>query len=101
MSLTRRTVLSLSAAAAAIAAMPRVGRAAFAPQPGDWAEHVLTTRIRLSETGPAAQVWVPVAALEADDWQRPEAPEWTTTADTHLLQSQPISSTAVLACTPP
>ena len=99
MSLTRRTVLSLSAAAAAVAAMPRVGRAAFAPQPGDWAEHVLTTRIRLSETGPAAQVWVPVAALEADDWQRPEAPEWTTTADTAELKTDPSSGAQFLHAT--
>lgn len=81
MEMTRRTMVTCGAALAAMAVVPRPGRAAFLPKPSGWRTFELTTKIDLPAGGKPAQAWVPVPSITEADWMIAHDPEWTTNAD--------------------
>ncbi len=86
---TRRTFLATGTAALAAAALPRPGQAAYAPRPGPWRRFELATRVTLPLDGRAGQLWVPVPALAAEGWSRPDETTWRTDAAEAALARDP------------
>ncbi|MGY9048888.1 hypothetical protein P775_16115 [Puniceibacterium antarcticum] len=96
MDMNRRTVLMTGAAVSLLALMPRRAMAAFRPEPNGWREFELTTNIALPETSEAAQVWVPLPAVDQAGWSKPGATQWTTTADRAEVVSNPETGVMML-----
>lgn len=91
MNLNRRTILTAAGAASALAVLPRVALAAFAPKPNGWHHFEVTTRITLPAAPGGAQAWVPVPSVSEQDWMRFEPSRWTTNAAQSELRTDPLS----------
>lgn len=88
----RREFMAGTAAFSATALMlPGLARAEakFDPQPGEWRDFSIVTRIELPEANQAAQVWVPLPSLQEDAWMLPAGDEWTGTAESAEIVTDP------------
>lgn len=99
----RRDFLAASAAAAALIAVPRPGRAAvvFDPQPGPWRAFAVTNRldVRRDGAGGLVQAWVPLPSIEEPDWMLPEGDDWSGNATTAEVYTDPASGAKLLHAT--
>ncbi len=98
-STSRRNLLKLALAAAAIPAVPGLLRAApeprgFAPAPGDWRSFELRTRVRLAPQGPT-QIWLPVPSAQSD-YQRSLDDSVTGNASEAAFATDPASGARML-----
>ena len=84
MTMNRRDVLKAGGVLAAASALPAVALAhgTFAPKPGAWRNFQTVTRLEIAKPGGAAQAWVPLPAINEQDWFRPDGSTWTTNAKT-------------------
>jgi len=67
--MNRRYFLKTSGAAAALAALPELGRAqsnGFDPRPGAWRRYEITTRVEILKPAGVSRAWVPLPAVESD-----------------------------------
>jgi len=81
MTLDRRDILIGGAAAALATALPRTAGAqsAFAPRPGAWRRFEITTRLEPAKAGGGAmQAWIPLPAVNAQDWSQSNGSTWRT-----------------------
>src|SRR5690349_10094318 len=65
----RRSFLQVSAAAAAVNALPRVAFAQqlpFDPRPGGWRTFQITTRVEILKPEGASRAWIPLPSVESD-----------------------------------
>lgn len=89
MNLTRRTLLTGSASAAAAATLPASAWSSttFAPTPGAWRTFQLVTRLEIAPSAGATQAWVPVPSFSgAPEWFKPAGSTWTTNAGAAALK---------------
>ncbi|WP_312794274.1 transglutaminase domain-containing protein [Tianweitania sp.] len=102
MSLTsRRTVLKLGVAAAAMLAMPRLVLAAaqsvhrhYAPQASDWRGFDLSTSVTPPDGG-ATSVWLPIPSVDTP-WQRTLGTKWTGNASSAEVVTDPATGASML-----
>jgi len=99
MRITRRTVLGTGTAAAALSMLPGKGRAEFAPVPGGWRRFEVVTQVELPRDSRTAQLWLPLPSVSADGWSRPGTPQWTTTATTAEIWTDPTYGAQMLHAT--
>ncbi len=90
MILNRRTVLKTGAAASAVAVLPALAQAGFAPRPEGWRRFELVMRIELPAGAGSAQAWVPVPSIDAAGWMRSGEATWSGTADQVSLEADPV-----------
>jgi transglutaminase-like putative cysteine protease len=69
--------------AAAVAAMPMLGKSAveaaaatFAPAPGPWRHFEITTLVNIKEPEGAVQAWIPIPSFAGQGWMRPGETTW-------------------------
>ncbi|SNR24761.1 transglutaminase-like domain-containing protein [Puniceibacterium sediminis] len=96
MDMNRRTVMTAGVAASMFAMLPRGAMAAFSPAPDGWHKFEITTRIALPATTEAAQIWVPLPAVDEAGWMTPGATDWTTNADRAEIVTNPDNGVAML-----
>ena len=82
MRIDRRHFLAGGTALSALAALGGRADAApasdpFAPQPGDWRNFEVTTRVEIAAPQGATRAWLPLPSVTADDWLRPQGDHWT------------------------
>jgi transglutaminase-like putative cysteine protease len=77
-SVDRREMLKAGAAFGALALMPAAARATpeFAPKPGGWRRFEVTTRVEISGPGGASRAWLPMPAVDQEDWLRRGGDTW-------------------------
>jgi transglutaminase-like putative cysteine protease len=88
MTLHRRDVLKAGIAGSAFAVLPRgaVAQNAFAPTPGAWRNFQIVTRMEIAKAEGKTQAWVPVPAVNEQDWFRSLGSEWTTNGKAELVK---------------
>ena len=96
MQMNRRTMIKSAGAVSALALLPRMAIAAFAPTPDGWRRFEVTTRIELPEASGPAQAWIPVPSVSQDDWMKPGETDWTTTANAAEIRTDPVSGAKFL-----
>src|SRR5215510_6608175 len=86
MSMHRREFLMAGAAVSLAATLPSAARAeaGFAPQPGAWRNFQVTTRLDIAKTEGSIQAWIPVPAVNEQDWFKSLGSTWTTNGKTAL-----------------
>src|SRR5262245_64168157 len=78
MLMTRRSLLKSGSALAIVCAVPSAARAAsFAPAPGAWRHHEITTTVEIHKGQGPAQAWIPVPAFAGEEWMRPGETRWS------------------------
>jgi transglutaminase-like putative cysteine protease len=88
MSVDRRELFKAGAAIAAAAALPRAAQAEvrFDPAPGAWRSFQVVTRVEIAQTDGKAQAWIPVPAVNEQNWFRSLGSEWTTNGHAALVR---------------
>ena len=88
MSIDRRELLKAGIAASVAAALPNSARAevSFAPQPGAWRKFQVVTRLEIINSNGNTQAWIPVPAVNQQDWVKSLGSEWTSNGDTALAR---------------
>ena len=78
MSLRRRSVLKGAGAVAVSMLLPGHARAqsAFSPVPGGWRTFETIIRIQVAKPDGRVQAWVPLPAVDQDDWMRSGESTW-------------------------
>ncbi len=91
--INRRDMIRAGVALPAAAALPRFALAeeSFAPAPGAWRNFEVVTKLDLAKADLAkvdarAQAWIPLPGFVADDWSRPGKSQWTTNAETAVVE---------------
>jgi transglutaminase-like putative cysteine protease len=79
MSIDRRELLKTGFALSAAAALPSTARAdvAFDPRPGAWRRFQIVTRLDIADVGDSKQAWVPVPAVNEQEWFKSLDTAWT------------------------
>ncbi len=88
MSMQRRDFLKTGGALTLAAALPSGAAAegAFAPKPGAWRSHQITTRIEITKPQGASHAWVPLPSVNEADWIRPLGNDWKTNGTAELYR---------------
>jgi len=88
MSLDRRELLKASAGFSAAMALTNAARAEmeFHPRPGAWRYFQILTRIELAKADVDTQAWVPVPAINEQDWFKSLGSEWTSNGRAALVR---------------
>jgi transglutaminase-like putative cysteine protease len=88
MSVDRRELLKASIALSAAAALPEAARAeiGFDPRPGAWRNFQIVTRIEIVKADGKTQAWVPVPAVNEQDWFKSLGSEWTSNGRASLVR---------------
>jgi transglutaminase-like putative cysteine protease len=89
----RRTLLT---GAAALAALPSLARAAYAPDSARWRRFEVTTTIRLARAGEAATAWLPVPVHADPLWVLPGDNRWQGNAEAADLMLKPEAGYGLL-----
>jgi transglutaminase-like putative cysteine protease len=81
MFIDKRALLKACAAASAAAAMPDVARAdvGFDPRPGAWRSFDVVTRVEITKAEGKAQAWIPVPAVNEQEWFKSLGNDWKST----------------------
>ena len=76
----RRDFLKAGASLALAAELPRLASAAsiFAPQPGNWRNFEITTRLEIAQAEGKTQAWIPLPSVNEKDWFKSDGSRWTT-----------------------
>jgi transglutaminase-like putative cysteine protease len=79
MLIDRRQLLKAGVAVTAAAELSNAARAEvrFAPQPGAWRNFLLVTRVAIVPAASETQAWIPLPAVNEQDWSRSLGSEWT------------------------
>lgn len=94
MKISRRSLLSAGAGAAAYAALPRAMAqepAVFAPKPGDWRRYEVRTLIEIAAAPGGVQIWSPIPAFESAEWIKPGETTWALKSGSAALVGDPSS----------
>jgi transglutaminase-like putative cysteine protease len=88
--LKRREFLETIAVGGAFVALPSAARARtdFDPQPGEWRQYEVVTRIELKQPAGLTRAWVPVPSMNESDWIRSLSNEWAGNARRAALVSE-------------
>ena len=88
--LNRRELINLGAAALAGAGLPTLARAqekrSFAPQPGEWRNFEVTTRVDVLEPKGTTQVWLPLPSVDRE-FQQSLSHRWSGNAKSAQIVS--------------
>lgn len=102
--MNRRTFITVSAAAPAIAAasqlpgfaaIARAQQKDFTPRPGTWKTYELTTRVEVLQPSGVVRVWIPAPAIESD-YQQTLENTWSGNAKSMALVTEPKYGAAML-----
>ncbi len=87
MSIDRRELLKAAIAASAVAALPNAARAelGFALRPGAWRNFEVLTRLEIVKADAKTQAWIPVPAVNEQDWFKSLGSEWTSNGGAALV----------------
>jgi transglutaminase-like putative cysteine protease len=79
MTLDRRKFMQSGIAATAVLTLPQSGRAdiAFEPHPGAWRTFEVVTRMEIANPDGKSQAWIPVPAVNEQDWFKSLGSTWT------------------------
>jgi transglutaminase-like putative cysteine protease len=88
MSIDRRELLKAGIAVSAAAALPYVARAdvGFQPQPDAWRNFQIVTRLEIAQPEGKTQAWIPVPAVNEQDWFKSLGSEWTSNGRAALIR---------------
>jgi transglutaminase-like putative cysteine protease len=88
MSIDRRELLKAGIAVSAAVALPNAARSevGFAPQPGAWRNFQVLTRIEIVKADGKTRAWVPVPAVNEQDWFKSLSSEWTSNGRAALVR---------------
>jgi transglutaminase-like putative cysteine protease len=88
MALDRRELLQAGGSLSAAMVLPNAARAeiAFDPQPGPWRHFEVRTRVELAKADGKTQAWVPVPAVNEQDWFKSLGSEWTSNGSAALVR---------------
>jgi transglutaminase-like putative cysteine protease len=88
MKLDRRTVLKAGAAVSLTAGLPRFASAygGFNPQSGAWRNFEVVTKLEITKPQGVTQAWVPVPAVNEDEWFKSLDNTWKTNGAAKLGQ---------------
>lgn len=88
MAIDRRELLKAGVAASAAAVLPNAGHAevGFAPEPGAWRNFQVVTRIEIVKANGKTQAWIPVPAVNEQNWFKSFASEWTSNGRAALVR---------------
>jgi transglutaminase-like putative cysteine protease len=80
MDMRRREFLKCGVAMSVAAALPSAARAqaGFAPQPGAWRTFQIVTRLEIANAAGKTQAWIPIPAVNEQDWFKSLDSQWTT-----------------------
>jgi transglutaminase-like putative cysteine protease len=94
MSIDRRELLKAGITVSAAVALPNAARAEvdFAPQPGAWRNFQVLTRLEIVKADGKTQAWVPVPAVNEQDWFKSLGSEWTSNGRTTLVRDPKYSA---------
>jgi transglutaminase-like putative cysteine protease len=87
MSIDRRVLLKAGAVMSAAAAMsnPAWAEADFDPRPGRWRRFDVVTHIELAKNAGKAQAWIPVPAVNEQEWFRSLGNDWSSNGRVSLV----------------
>jgi transglutaminase-like putative cysteine protease len=93
MVINRRRFLQMSGAFAGAALLPGAGRTQerFIAVQGPWRKFDITTALTFTKPKGKAQAWIPVPAVNADDWARALGSDWVTNAKVARLDRDEAS----------
>jgi transglutaminase-like putative cysteine protease len=93
MAFDRRDFLKLSGAGAAMVLMPVVARAQerFISEPGPWRKFEIVTRVAIGRPQGRTQAWIPVPAMDGEDWSEAQGSDWKTNAKIARLERDAAS----------
>jgi len=79
MFIDRRQLLKAGVAATAAAALSSTARAevGFSPRPGAWRNFLVSARVAIVGAEGQTQAWIPLPAVNEQDWSRSLSSEWT------------------------
>ncbi len=88
MSIDRRELLKAGLAVSAAAALPNAARAEveFAPHPGAWRNFQVLTRLEIGKAAGKSQAWIPVPAVNEQDWFKSLGSTWTSNGRAALVR---------------
>ena len=98
MLMKRRSLVLAGSAAAVTASLPLMAQERrFAPQPGDWREFEMTTRIEVKQPKGATRVWVPLPSIDSD-YQKSLDDTWSgNAASTRVVSDKAYGARMLLA----
>ena len=79
MTFNRRELLKAGAALSLASALPRQAAAqgSFAPQPGEWREFQIVTRLEIADAKGKTQAWIPAPSVNEASWFVSGPSQWT------------------------
>jgi transglutaminase-like putative cysteine protease len=88
MSIDRRELLKGGVALSAAAALPHAAQTevSFDPQPGAWRSFQVVTRIEIAQVDGTARAWIPVPAINEQEWFKSLGSAWTTNGQAALVR---------------
>jgi transglutaminase-like putative cysteine protease len=88
MPMDRRQLLKAGVAISAAAVIPSaaLAQARFDPQPGAWRNFAVVTRVEIGRAEGKAQAWIPVAAVNEQEWFKSLGSEWTSNGRAALVR---------------
>jgi transglutaminase-like putative cysteine protease len=88
MSMDRRELLKAGVAMSAAVALPRDAQAEvrFDPRPGAWRGFQVMTRVEIAQADGKSQAWIPVPAVNEQEWFKSLGSEWTTNGRAALVR---------------
>jgi transglutaminase-like putative cysteine protease len=97
MSIDRRALLKAGAALSAAVATPNIARAdvGYDPRPGAWRRFEVVTRVEIAKAEGKAQAWIPVPAVNEQQWFKSLGNDWTSTGQAALVRD-PASGAEML-----
>jgi transglutaminase-like putative cysteine protease len=98
MSLSRRSMLEGTGALAASFAISRAARAEglFSTVPGEWRTFETVISIQIAKPEGKVQAWVPLPAVDQDDWMRSGTSTWTADGADAVVVSEKIYGAKML-----
>jgi transglutaminase-like putative cysteine protease len=93
MLINRRRFLQIGGAFAGAVLLPGTGRTQerFIAAQGPWRKFDITTALKFTKPKGRAQAWIPVPAVNADDWARALGSDWETNAKVARLDQDEAS----------
>ena len=97
MKFSRRKFIQSGVAVSAVLSLPEASRAEidFRPQPDAWRNFALVTRMEIAKPNGVTEAWIPVPAVNEQDWFKSLGSEWTSNGRAALIRD-PRSGTDML-----
>ncbi len=88
MCIDRRELLKAGVAVLAALPLPRAAQAEvnFDPRPGAWRSFQVVTRVEIAQAVGKAQAWIPVPAVNEQEWFKSLGSEWTSNGRAALVR---------------